>query len=71
MVGFVLLMALIDSYDSLTPEWLENEFRHIVSKGKSYQYGKLKEKYWIDLVQSTLIDSEKHQSQALSMTRRL
>jgi hypothetical protein len=64
-----LPVAWIDSYGNLTPEWLEKEYHHIMSQWKSFQYEKLKERYWIDFVQSTLKDSDKNQSQALSMKK--
>ena len=49
-----LPVAWIDSYDNLTPQWLEQEYHRIVSQSTSYQYEKLTLKYWIDLIQSSL-----------------
>jgi hypothetical protein len=49
-----LPVAWIDSYDNLTPQWLEQEYHRIVSQAHSYNYEKLTEKYWIDLIKSNL-----------------
>jgi hypothetical protein len=49
-----LPVAWIDSYDNLTPQWLEKEYRRIVSHAHSYQYEKLTEQYWIDLIKSNM-----------------
>jgi hypothetical protein len=49
-----LPVAWIDSYDNLTPQWLEKEYRRLVSQALSYQYEKLTEQYWIDLIKSSM-----------------
>eukprot|EP00797_Seminavis_robusta_P004030 Sro125_g060270.1 n/a (313) ;mRNA; r:68821-69759 len=47
-----LPVAWIDSYDNLTPEWLEQEYRRIVPLAKTFRYEKLTKQYWIDLIRS-------------------
>jgi hypothetical protein len=50
-----LPVALIDSYDNLTPQWLEKEYKRIVSRPHSfYKFEKLTNQWWIDLIQSSV-----------------
>jgi hypothetical protein len=51
-----LPVALIDSYDNLTPLWLENEYRRIMSRPPtSHKFEKLTSNWWINLIQSNLV----------------
>jgi hypothetical protein len=47
-----LPVAWIDSYDNLTPEWLENEYVRITENPQRYKYEKLTKQYWIDLIKT-------------------
>ena len=47
-----LPVAWIDSYDNLTPEWLENEYIRITKNPQRYKYEKLTKQYWIDFIKS-------------------
>lgn len=49
-----LPVAWIDSYENLTPEFLEEEYVRLVAKAHSYNYKKLTRQYWIQLVKSSL-----------------
>jgi len=47
-----LPVAFIDSYDNLTPQFLEREYIRILQKAESYRYEKLTKEYWIQWIQS-------------------
>ena len=48
-----LPVVWIDSYDNLTPDYLEAEYQRIISKPKSYwKYEKLTQQWWVDFIQS-------------------
>jgi hypothetical protein len=52
-----LPVTLIDSYDNLTPQWLEREYRPIVSRPPTtYKFEKLTSHWWINLIQSSLVN---------------
>lgn len=50
-----LPVAWIDSYDNLTPQWLEAEYERIVARGQDYSYAKLTKQWWLDLIRSSLL----------------
>ena len=47
-----LPVAWIDSFENLTPEFLEREYARITGNARSYKYEKLTKKYWVDFIKS-------------------
>lgn len=47
-----LPVAWIDSYDNLTPQFLEQEYARIIQLADSFKYEKLTKAWWIQMVQS-------------------
>jgi len=44
----------VDSYENLTEDSLESEYRRIMSNSKTYNYHKLTKQWWIHTIKSTL-----------------
>ena len=42
----------VDHYDNVTPSLLEREYPVILSKAKEYNFEKLTNQWWIDLINS-------------------
>ena len=49
-----LPIVWIDSFENLTPIFLEKEYQRIVNASQSFQYERLTKQWWINMVQSTL-----------------
>ncbi|CAB9505482.1 expressed unknown protein [Seminavis robusta] len=47
-----LPVAWIDSYDNLTPAFLEREYRRIIRRARDYKYEKLTKQWWARFIQS-------------------
>ena len=47
-----LPVAWIDSYESLTPQWLESEYAKVLEKARTYKWEKLSRNWWIQFVKS-------------------
>lgn len=46
-----LPVAWIDSYDNLTPQFLEQEYERIIQQASTFRYEKLTKRYWIQMIQ--------------------
>lgn len=53
-----LPVAWIDSYENLTPEFLEKEYERLIAKPHSYKYEKLTQQYWIESIKSALDEDQ-------------
>jgi hypothetical protein len=49
-----LPVAWIDTYDNLTPDWLDREYQRILEQQSTINYKKLTNQWWIDFVYSHL-----------------
>ena len=49
-----LPVAQIESYDELTPEWLDKEYHRLLSKTGTYNYDKITSQWWMEFVYSHL-----------------
>ncbi len=47
-----LPVLLVDDYKQVTPEFLLEQYPKIVAKHKIYNYEKLTERYWTDLIRA-------------------
>jgi len=51
-----LPVAWIDSYDNLTPQWLQYEYARIIQNYQRYNYEKLTKGWWIQMIERQLLN---------------
>jgi hypothetical protein len=50
-----LPVAWIDSYDNLTPQFLEQEYARILQHAEAFNYEKLTKQWWIQMIQNQVL----------------
>ena len=49
-----LPVVWIDSYDNLTPQYLEREYERIIQQASTFNYEKLTKSYWVQMIQNKI-----------------